>query len=463
MVKELDLSLDYKVKDLNLADFGRKEMQLSEREMPGLMECIRKYGPSKPLKGLRITGSLHMTIQTAMLIRTLYELGADIRWASCNIFSTQDHAAAAIAADGMAKVFAWKGESLEDYWWCTEMAQTWPDGKGPDLIVDDGGDATLLIHKGCDCEDDPSLLDKPASCEEEAVILARLKNRYAKDPHHWHNVAAHVRGVSEETTTGVHRLKALAAAGHLAFPMIAVNDAYCKYLFDNRYGTGQSSWDGIMRTTNMSVAGRTVVVAGYGWCGKGVAMRAKGLGANVIVTEVDPIKGIEAVFDGFRVMPMQEAAKHGDIFVTVTGCKDVITKPHMEVMKNGAVMCNAGHFDVEINKHHLEELSVVAPYEVRKNIMTYTMADGRKLNLLGEGRLVNLACGDGHPIEIMDLSFAMQFLAMKYLLDHKGAMENKLYVLPEELNTEIAALKLQAMGAGIDTLSDEQKAYLAAE
>ena len=245
--------------------------------------------------------------------------------------------------------------------------------------------------------------------------------------------------------------------------MIAVNDAYCKYLFDNRYGTGQSSWDGIMRTTNMSVAGRTVVVAGYGWCGKGVAMRAKGLGANVIVTEVDPIKGIEAVFDGFRVMPMQEAAKHGDIFVTVTGCKDVITKPHMEVMKNGAVMCNAGHFDVETNKHHLEELSVAAPYEVRKNIMTYTMADGRKLNLLGEGRLVNLACGDGHPIEIMDLSFAMQFLAMKYLLDHKGQLENKLYVLPEELNTEIAALKLQAMGAGIDTLSEEQKAYLAAE
>lgn len=218
MVKELDLSLDYKVKDLNLADFGRKEMQLSEREMPGLMECIRKYGPSKPLKGLRITGSLHMTIQTAMLIRTLYELGADIRWASCNIFSTQDHAAAAIAADGMAKVFAWKGESLEDYWWCTEMAQTWPDGKGPDLIVDDGGDATLLIHKGCDCEDDPSLLDKPASCEEEAVILTRLKNRYAKDPHHWHNVAAHVRGVSEETTTGVHRLYQLEAAKKLLFP-----------------------------------------------------------------------------------------------------------------------------------------------------------------------------------------------------------------------------------------------------
>ena len=245
--------------------------------------------------------------------------------------------------------------------------------------------------------------------------------------------------------------------------MIAVNDAYCKYLFDNRYGTGQSSWDGIMRTTNLSVAGKTVVVAGYGWCGKGVAMRAKGMGANVIVTEVDPIKGIEAVFDGFRVMPMQEAAKEGDIFVTVTGCKDVITKPHMEVMKNGAVMCNAGHFDVEVNKNHLEELSVIPPYEVRKNIMTYTMADGRKLNLLGEGRLVNLACGDGHPIEIMDLSFAMQFLAMKYLLENKGKLENKLYVLPEELNTEIAALKLTAMGAGIDTLTEEQKAYLAAE
>jgi len=267
-------------------------------------------------------------------------------------------------------------------------------------------------------------------------------------------------GGSEETTTGVHRLKALSRSGNLAFPMIAVNDAYCKYLFDNRYGTGQSSWDGIMRTTNLSIAGKNVVVAGYGWCGKGVSMRAKGLGANVIVTEVDPIKAIEAVFDGFRVMPMQQAAKEGDFFVTVTGCKDVITKDHIEVMKDGAVLSNAGHFDVEINIPDLEELSVITPYEVRKNIRTYTMADGRKINLLGEGRLVNLACGDGHPVEIMDLSFAMQFLAMKYLLDNKGKLSNELYTLPDELNNEIAALKLECIGVGIDNLSEEQNFYL---
>ena len=329
--------------------------------------------------------TIHLEAKTAYLALVLKNAGANVVVTGSNPLSTQDEIAAALVDSGVT-VFATHGCTNEEY----DMYLREALKSEPQLIIDDGGDLVNMLHG------------------ERRDLIPNLM------------------GGSEETTTGVHRLKALAAAGHLAFPMIAVNDAYCKYLFDNRYGTGQSSWDGIMRTTNMSVAGRTVVVAGYGWCGKGVAMRAKGLGANVIVTEVDPIKGIEAVFDGFRVMPMQEAAKHGDIFVTVTGCKDVITKPHMEVMKNGAVMCNAGHFDVEINKHHLEELSVVAPYEVRKNIMTYTMADGRKLNLLGEGRLVNLACGDGHPIEIMDLSFAMQFLAMKYLLDHKGAMENKL-------------------------------------
>jgi adenosylhomocysteinase len=329
MVKELDLSLDYKVKDLNLADFGRKEMQLSEREMPGLMECIRKYGPSKPLKGLRITGSLHMTIQTAMLIRTLYELGADIRWASCNIFSTQDHAAAAIAADGMAKVFAWKGESLEDYWWCTEMAQTWPDGKGPDLIVDDGGDATLLIHKGCDCEDDPSLLDKPASCEEEAVILARLKNRYAKDPHHWHNVAAHVRGVSEETTTGVHRLYQLEAAEKLLFPAINVNDSVTKSKFDNLYGCRESLADGIKRATDIMVAGKVVMVCGYGDVGKGCAQSMRGFGARVLVSEVDPICALQAAMEGYEVCTVQDALPIADIYVTCTGDINVITGDDM--------------------------------------------------------------------------------------------------------------------------------------
>ncbi len=401
---------------------GEQKIQWVKSFMPLLSGLETEFAAEKPFAGLRVALSVHLEAKTAYLCRVLQAGGAAMFVTGSNPLSTQDDIAAALVKSGM-EVFAVHGATAEEYHAHLQAVIA----ARPHIIIDDGGDLVNMLHG------------------ERRDLIGKLI------------------GGSEETTTGVHRLKALAAAGHLAFPMIAVNDAYCKYLFDNRYGTGQSSWDGIMRTTNMSVAGRTVVVAGYGWCGKGVAMRAKGLGANVIVTEVDPIKGIEAVFDGFRVMPMIEAAKEGDIFVTVTGCKDVITKEHMQVMKNGAVMCNAGHFDVEVNKHHLEELSVIPPYEVRKNIMTYTTADGRKLNLLGEGRLVNLACGDGHPIEIMDLSFAMQFLAMKYLLDNKGQLENKLYVLPEELNTEVAALKLQAMGAGFDTLSEEQKAYLAAE
>ena len=374
------------IKDIKLAPLGHQRIAWAKEYMPLLNHLNDEYSKTKPFQGINMVVTIHLEAKTAYLALVLKNAGANVVVTGSNPLSTQDEIAAALVDSGVT-VFATHGCTNEEY----DMYLREALKSEPQLIIDDGGDLVNMLHG------------------ERRDLIPNLM------------------GGSEETTTGVHRLKALAAAGHLAFPMIAVNDAYCKYLFDNRYGTGQSSWDGIMRTTNMSVAGRTVVVAGYGWCGKGVAMRAKGLGANVIVTEVDPIKGIEAVFDGFRVMPMQEAAKHGDIFVTVTGCKDVITKPHMEVMKNGAVMCNAGHFDVEINKHHLEELSVVAPYEVRKNIMTYTMADGRKLNLLGEGRLVNLACGDGHPIEIMDLSFAMQFLAMKYLLDHKGAMENKLY------------------------------------
>ena len=410
------------IKDIALAPSGEMKIKWVERNMPVLRGIGEDFAKTRPFEGLKVALSVHLEAKTAYLCRVMEMGGAEMFVTGSNPLSTQDEIAAALVDSGIT-VFATHACTNEEY----DMYLREALKSEPDLIIDDGGDLVNMLHG------------------ERRDLIGKLI------------------GGSEETTTGVHRLKALAAAGHLAFPMIAVNDAYCKYLFDNRYGTGQSSWDGIMRTTNMSVAGRTVVVAGYGWCGKGVAMRAKGLGANVIVTEVDPIKGIEAVFDGFRVMPMIEAAKEGDIFVTVTGCKDVITKEHMQVMKNGAVMCNAGHFDVEVNKHHLEELSVIPPYEVRKNIMTYTTADGRKLNLLGEGRLVNLACGDGHPIEIMDLSFAMQFLAMKYLLDNKGQLENKLYVLPEELNTEVAALKLQAMGAGIDTLSEEQKAYLAAE
>ena len=411
-----------KIKDINLAPSGHDKINWVKNFMPVMNAIEKEYSVSKPFAGIRMVMTMHLEAKTAYLALVLQAAGAEVIATASNPLSTQDDVCAALVEDGVT-VFAHHGCDMDEYDAYIDMALDCE----PDIIMDDGGDLIYRLHN------------------QRRELLPKII------------------GGSEETTTGVIRDRALEAAGKLEFPMMAANDAYCKYLFDNRYGTGQSTWEGIMRATNLVIAGKTVVIAGYGWCGKGGAMRAKGLGANVIITEVDPIKAIEAVFDGFRVMPMIEAAKEGDIFVTVTGCKDVITKEHMQVMKNGAVMCNAGHFDVEVNKHHLEELSVIPPYEVRKNIMTYTTADGRKLNLLGEGRLVNLACGDGHPIEIMDLSFAMQFLAMKYLLDNKGQLENKLYVLPEELNTEVAALKLQAMGAGIDTLSEEQKAYLAAE
>lgn len=410
------------IKDIALAPTGHQKIAWVKEHMPLLNILNERYAEKKIFDGLNMVVTIHLEAKTAYLAQTLKNCGANVVVTGSNPLSTQDDVAAALADSGIT-VFATHACSQEEYDLYLSKAL---DTK-PSLIIDDGGDLVNMLHS-TRRELIPSLI-----------------------------------GGSEETTTGVHRLKALNEAGKLAFPMIAVNDAYCKYLFDNRYGTGQSSWDGIMRTTNLAVAGKTVVVAGYGWCGKGVAMRAKGLGANVIVTEIDPIKGIEAVFDGFRVMPMREAAKYGDFFVTVTGCKDVITKEHFPLMKDGAVLANAGHFDVEINVKDLEAMTVEPAYEVRKNITTYTMPDGKKINLLGEGRLVNLACGDGHPVEVMDLSFAMQFLAMKYLLEHKGELQNNLYVLPEELNTEIAALKLEAMGAGIDTLTPEQYAYLHAE
>ncbi len=410
------------IKDIALAPTGHQKIAWVKEHMPLLNILNERYAEKKIFDGLNMVVTIHLEAKTAYLAQTLKNCGANIVVTGSNPLSTQDDVAAALADSGIT-VFATHACSQEEYDLYLSKAL---DTK-PSLIIDDGGDLVNMLH----------------STRRELI--------------------PNLIGGSEETTTGVHRLKALNEAGKLAFPMIAVNDAYCKYLFDNRYGTGQSSWDGIMRTTNLAVAGKTVVVAGYGWCGKGVAMRAKGLGANVIVTEIDPIKGIEAVFDGFRVMPMREAAKYGDFFVTVTGCKDVITKEHFPLMKDGAVLANAGHFDVEINVKDLESMTVEPAYEVRKNITTYTMPDGKKINLLGEGRLVNLACGDGHPVEVMDLSFAMQFLAMKYLLEHKGELQNNLYVLPEELNTEIAALKLEAMGAGIDTLTPEQYAYLHAE
>lgn len=410
------------IKDIALAPTGHQKIAWVKEHMPLLNILNERYAEKKIFAGLNMVVTIHLEAKTAYLAQTLKNCGANVVVTGSNPLSTQDDVAAALADSGIT-VFATHACSQEEYDLYLSKAL---DTK-PSLIIDDGGDLVNMLH----------------STRRELI--------------------PNLIGGSEETTTGVHRLKALNEAGKLAFPMIAVNDAYCKYLFDNRYGTGQSSWDGIMRTTNLAVAGKTVVVAGYGWCGKGVAMRAKGLGANVIVTEIDPIKGIEAVFDGFRVMPMREAAKYGDFFVTVTGCKDVITKEHFPLMKDGAVLANAGHFDVEINVKDLEAMTVEPAYEVRKNITTYTMPNGKKINLLGEGRLVNLACGDGHPVEVMDLSFAMQFLAMKYLLEHKGELQNNLYVLPEELNTEIAALKLEAMGAGIDTLTPEQYAYLHAE
>lgn len=410
------------IKDIALAPTGHQKIAWVKEHMPLLNILNERYAEKKIFDGLNMVVTIHLEAKTAYLAQTLKNCGANVVVTGSNPLSTQDDVAAALADSGIT-VFATHACSQEEYDLYLSKAL---DTK-PSLIIDDGGDLVNMLH----------------STRRELI--------------------PNLIGGSEETTTGVHRLKALNEAGKLAFPMIAVNDAYCKYLFDNRYGTGQSSWDGIMRTTNLAVASKTVVVAGYGWCGKGVAMRAKGLGANVIVTEIDPIKGIEAVFDGFRVMPMREAAKYGDFFVTVTGCKDVITKEHFPLMKDGAVLANAGHFDVEINVKDLEAMTVEPAYEVRKNITTYTMPNGKKINLLGEGRLVNLACGDGHPVEVMDLSFAMQFLAMKYLLEHKGELQNNLYVLPEELNTEIAALKLEAMGAGIDTLTPEQYAYLHAE
>ena len=353
--KPLDLSLPYQVADISLADFGKKEMQLSEREMPGLMELIRRYGDKKPLKGFKVMGSLHMTIQTAMLIKTLYELGADIRWASCNIFSTQDHAAAAIAELGYAKVFAWKGETLEDYWWCTEMALTWPDGSGPDLIVDDGGDATLMIHLGVDADRDPSVLDKPCDSKEARVLMDRIILGHKTNPGHWTKVAAKVRGVSEETTTGVHRLYQLSEQGKLLFPAINVNDSVTKSKFDNLYGCRESLADGIKRATDIMIAGKVVVIAGYGDVGKGCAHSMRGFGARVLVTEIDPICALQAAMEGFEVTTMEDAVKEGDIFVTCTGNYHVITGDHMNNMKDEAIVCNIGHFDNEIEMTWLEE------------------------------------------------------------------------------------------------------------
>jgi adenosylhomocysteinase len=454
----LDLSLPYKVADISLADFGNKEMKLSENEMPGLMAVREKYGPQKPLKGLKIMGSLHMTIQTAMLIETLKELGADIRWATCNIFSTQDHAAAAIAKNGSAAVFAWKGETLEEFWWCTEMALTWPDGSGPDLIVDDGGDATLYVHEGVAVEKDPSLLDKEYDSKDMKCLIARLKMSYENNPKHWTNIAEKIRGVSEETTTGVHRLYHLAKKGELLFPAFNVNDSVTKSKFDNLYGCRESLADGIKRATDVMIAGKVVVVCGYGDVGKGCAHSMRGYGARIIVTEIDPICALQAAMEGYQVMTMEEAAPIGDIFVTATGCYHVIKGEHMEQMKNEAIICNIGHFDNEIQMTYLEDSPECKKENIKPQVDKWTLKSGNSIIVLAEGRLVNLGCATGHPSFVMSNSFTNQCLAQIELASKDYKTE--VHTLPKLLDEEVARLHLEKLSAKLTKLTQFQADYL---
>ncbi len=455
---DLDLSLPYKVADLALAELGRKEMALSENEMPGLMAIREKYGPKQPLKGLRVTGSLHMTIQTAMLIETLTALGADVRWASCNIFSTQDHAAAAIAENKSAAVFAWKGETLEEYWWCTEQALLWPDGSGPDLIVDDGGDATMFVHEGVAAEKDPSLLEKSYDSKDMQCLMDRLKATYQRDPGLWTRIAQKIRGVSEETTTGVHRLYHLAKNNQLLFPAFNVNDSVTKSKFDNLYGCRESLADGIKRATDIMVAGKVVVVCGYGDVGKGCAHSMRGYGARVLITEIDPICALQASMEGFEVVTMETAASVGDIFVTATGCYKVITGAHMEQMKNEAIICNIGHFDNEIDMRYLEENSKCVKEPIKPQVDKWTCLSGRSIIVLAEGRLVNLGCATGHPSFVMSNSFTNQCLAQIALAT--GKYEKDVYTLPKKLDEEVAKLHLGRLGVELTQLTQEQADYL---
>ncbi|MBT3310925.1 MAG: adenosylhomocysteinase [Desulfobacterales bacterium] len=455
---ELDLTIKNKVADLSLADFGIKDMQLSENEMPGLMSVREKYGPDKPLKGLKITGSLHMTTQTAMLIETLYELGADIRWASCNIFSTQDHAAAAIAQRGTSAVYAWKGETLDEFWWCTEMALTWPDGSGPDLIVDDGGDATLYVHQGVAIEKDPSILDKEYENHDMKCLIERLKVTYKRDPKHWTKIASKIRGVSEETTTGVHRLYHLANKGELLFPAINVNDSVTKSKFDNLYGCKESLADGIKRATDIMIAGKIVVICGFGDVGKGCAASMRGFGARVLITEIDPICALQASMEGYEVTTMEEAASKGDIFVSATGCVDVITGGHMESMKNEAIICNIGHFDNEIDMAYLVNTTECTCLNIKPQVDKWTLKSGKSVIVLAEGRLVNLGCATGHPSFVMSNSFTNQCLAQIQLA--AKSHENKVYTLLKELDEEVARLHLGRLGVNLTELSVEQADYL---
>ena len=449
--------MPYKVADMSLAEWGRKEIEIAEHEMPGLMAVRRKYGPEKPLKGVRVMGSLHMTIQTAVLIETLVELGADVRWCSCNIFSTQDHAAAAIAAAGVP-VFAWKGETLPEYWWCTAMALSFPGGKGPQLIVDDGGDATLLIHKGYKAENDASTLDYEPSSYEEEVILGTLKSILAEDPEKWHRTVAEWKGVSEETTTGVHRLYQMQEAGELLVPAINVNDSCTKSKFDNLYGCRESLADGIKRATDVMIAGKVVVVCGYGDVGKGCARSMRSYGARVIVTEIDPICALQAAMEGYEVCTVQDALPIADIYVTCTGDINVITGDDMEHMKDEAIVCNIGHFDSEIDMHYLTSTPGCVKTNIKPQVDKWKLLSGRSIIVLAEGRLVNLGCATGHASFVMSNSFTNQVLAQMNLAatDH----EVKVYTLPKKLDEEVARLHLARLGVKLTTLTEEQAAYI---
>jgi len=449
--------LQYRVKDISQAEIGRKEIEIAEKEMPGLLSIRNKYSAAKPLKGARITGSLHMTIQTAVLIETLRELGADVRWASCNIFSTQDHAAAAIAAAGIP-VFAWKGETLEEYWWCTAQALTFPGGKGPNLIVDDGGDASLLVHLGFKAEKNPQVLDAKPASREEAIVLDTLRMILAEDPRKWHRTVEEMKGISEETTTGVHRLYQMMEAGELLVPAINVNDSVTKSKFDNLYGCRESLADGIKRATDVMIAGKVVVVCGYGDVGKGSARSMRSYGARVIVTEIDPICALQAAMEGFEVKTVEEALPEGNIFVTATGNRDIIRVEHLEKMKDQAIVCNIGHFDNEIQVDALNAYKGIKKINIKPQVDKYVFPDGHAIFLLAEGRLVNLGCATGHPSFVMSNSFSNQTLAQIDLWTKDYAIG--VYRLPNELDEEVARLHLAQLGVSLTKLTREQADYI---
>jgi adenosylhomocysteinase len=454
------LTTDYKVADISLAAFGRKEIQLAEHEMPGLMATRREYAAEQPLKGARITGSLHMTIQTAVLIETLVSLGAEVRWASCNIFSTQDHAAAAIAEAGIP-VFAWKGETLEEYWWCTEQALTWPDGHGPNMILDDGGDATLLVHKGVEYEKAGAVPDSAsAESDEFRIVLETLQRSLAQDPQRWTRAAANIKGVTEETTTGVHRLYQLAEQGELLFPAINVNDSVTKSKFDNLYGCRHSLIDGLNRGTDVMIGGKTAVICGYGDVGKGCAESLRGQGARVIVTEIDPICALQAAMEGYQVQTLEDVVETADIFITATGNKDIITAEHMARMKHQAIVGNIGHFDNEIDMAGLAKLPGVERVNIKPQVDEWVFPDGHSVIVLSEGRLLNLGNATGHPSFVMSNSFTNQTIAQIELFTRNAEYDKRVYVLPKQLDEKVARLHLDALGAKLTELTPEQAAYI---